>query len=278
MFYLILAIVSSALISVLMRLSEKYNRSGMAMLAMNYLMCCVLGVAFAGGTELLPLGAEGLGITMFLSAVSGMLYLGGFVLMQWNIRINGVVLPSTFMKLGVIVPTAISILAFGEEPRLTQALGMLVAICAIFLIQGKNEKGAGSVLGLVALMLCGGGGDVMSKVFEEIGPASLKNQFLLYIFIVSFVLCTALCIIKRQKPALADVLFGLAIGIPNYFSARFLLLSLSEVPAMIAYPSFSVGTIVVVALAGTLCFKEKLGKRKLAALCVILVALILLNI
>lgn len=278
MFYLILAIVSSALISVLMRLSEKYNRSGMAMLAMNYLMCCVLGVAFAGGTELLPLGAEGLGITMFLSAVSGILYLGGFVLMQWNIRINGVVLPSTFMKLGVIVPTAISILAFGEEPRLTQALGMLVAICAIFLIQGKNEKGAGSVLGLVALMLCGGGGDVMSKVFEEIGPASLKNQFLLYIFIVSFVLCTALCIIKRQKPALADVLFGLAIGIPNYFSARFLLLSLSEVPAMIAYPSFSVGTIVVVALAGTLCFKEKLGKRKLAALCVILVALILLNI
>lgn len=278
MFYLILAIISSALISVLMRLSEKYNRSGMAMLATNYLMCCILGVAYAGGTELLPLGAEGLSVTMFLSAVSGMLYLGGFVLMQWNIRINGVVLPSTFMKLGVIVPTAVSILAFGEEPRLTQALGMLAAICAIFLIQGKNEKGAGSVLGLVALMLCGGGGDVMSKVFEEIGPASLKNQFLLYIFIVSFVLCMVLCIVKRQKPALADVLFGLAIGVPNYFSARFLLLSLGEVPAMIAYPSFSVGTIVVVALAGTLCFKEKLGKRKLAALCVIVVALILLNV
>lgn len=278
MFYLILAIVSSALISVLMRLSEKYSRSGMAMLATNYLMCCILGVAYAGGTELLPLGAEGLSVTMFLSAVSGMLYLGGFVLMQWNIRINGVVLPSTFMKLGVIVPTAVSILAFGEEPRITQALGMLAAICAIFLIQGKNEKGAGSVLGLVALMLCGGGGDVMSKVFEEIGPASLKNQFLLYIFIVSFVLCMVLCIVKRQKPALADVLFGLAIGVPNYFSARFLLLSLSEVPAMIAYPSFSVGAIVVVALAGTLCFKEKLGKRKLAALCVILVALVLLNV
>ena len=35
MIYLVLAIASSAMISVLMRVSEKYSRSGMAMLAMN---------------------------------------------------------------------------------------------------------------------------------------------------------------------------------------------------------------------------------------------------
>lgn len=276
MIYLLLAIVSSALISVLMRVSEKYSRSGMAMLAMNYLMCCALGVLHTGGTELFP-SAEGMGLTVFLAAVSGLLYLSGFVLMQWNIPRNGVVLTATFMKLGVIVPTAVSILVFGEQPRPIQLIGIALAICAIFLIQGRGEKGAGSILGLVAVMLAGGGGDVMAKVFDETAPAALKNQFLLYIFMVAFVLCVLLCIIRKQKPGAMDMLFGLAIGIPNYYSARFLLLSIGEIPAMVAYPSFSVGTIIVVALVGVLCFREKLNRRKLVALGVILAALVLLN-
>lgn len=276
MIYLLLAIVSSALISVLMRVSEKYSRSGMAMLAMNYLMCCALGALHTGGTELFP-RAEGMGLTVLLAAVSGLLYLSGFVLMQWNIPRNGVVLTATFMKLGVIVPTAVSILVFGEQPRPIQLIGIALAICAIFLIQGRGEKGAGSILGLVAVMLAGGGGDVMAKVFDETAPAALKNQFLLYIFMVAFVLCVLLCIIRKQKPGLMDMLFGLAIGIPNYYSARFLLLSIGEIPAMVAYPSFSVGTIIVVALVGVLCFREKLNRRKLIALGVILAALVLLN-
>lgn len=276
MIYLLLAIVSSALISVLMRISEKYSRSGMAMLAMNYLMCCALGVLHTGGTELFP-RAEGMGLTVLLAAVSGLLYLSGFVLMQWNIPRNGVVLTATFMKLGVIVPTAVSILVFGEQPRPIQLIGIALAICAIFLIQGRGEKGAGSILGLVAVMLAGGGGDVMAKVFDETAPAALKNQFLLYIFMVAFVLCVLLCIIRKQKPGAMDMLFGLAIGIPNYYSARFLLLSIGEIPAMVAYPSFSVGTIIVVALVGVLCFREKLNRRKLVALGVILAALVLLN-
>lgn len=277
MHYLVLAIASSALISILMRLSKGHSRSGMAMLAMNYLMCCLLGALYTGRTQLFP-AVDGVGLTFLLGAIGGILYLGGFVLMQWNISRNGVVLPATFMKLGVIVPTALAIVAFGETPRITQLIGIAAAVCAIFMIQGRGEKGAGSVLGLVGLMLCGGSGDAMSKVFEETCPPELKDQFLLYVFIVALVLCVLLCVLRRQKPCAADVLFGLGIGIPNYFSARFLLLSLGEIPAMVAYPCFSVGTIIVVAVAGAAVFREKLGRRKLIALGVILAALVLLNI
>lgn len=277
MHYLFLAIASSALISILMRLSKRHTRSAMAMLAMNYLMCCLLGMAHTGSMQLFP-RTEGLGLALILGALGGILYFGGFVLMQWNISRNGVVLPATFIKLGVIVPTALSIIVFGETPRLTQLIGMAAAICAIFLIQEKGEKGAGSVLGLVLLMLFGGGGDAMSKVFEEIAPAELKNQFLLYIFIAALALCLLLCLVQRQRIGLGDVLFGLAIGIPNYYSARFLLLALGEIPAMVAYPCYSVGTIIVVAVVGAIAFREKLGRRKLIALSVILAALVLLNI
>ena len=78
---------------------------------------------------------------------------------------------------------------------------------------------------------------------------------------------------KRQ-----DLLFGLLIGAPNYFSSRFLLLSLNDVPAVIAYPTYSVGTIVLIALLGVWLFHERLSRRQTLAMGMILAALALLNL
>ena len=278
--YLILAILSSMMVSVVMRISEKYTGEGMGKLAVNYVMCCLLAWAFSGGMDIFPRQA-GLGATLLMGLVNGFLYLAGFVMLQWNISRNGVVLPSTFMKLGVIVPTLMAILVFGEQPRLTQLAGLLLAVVSIFVIQGKGEKqksGKVKIGGLILLMLAGGSADAMSKVFEETGNQALKDQFLLYTFAVALVLCVLLVIAKKQRFGWKDAVFGLLIGIPNYFSARFLLLSLAEVPAMIVCPTFSVGTIVLVALAGVILFKEKLNRRKMIGLVLILAALVLLNI
>ena len=48
MLYLLLAIASSAAIAILMRLSTDKVRNNVAMLAMNYLMCLILSIAFTG--------------------------------------------------------------------------------------------------------------------------------------------------------------------------------------------------------------------------------------
>lgn len=277
MIYLILAMVCSMLITVLMRVSEKYCRGGAGMLAINYVMCFGLSMAFSGSMQLFP-AEEGLRTTLLLGGVNGVMYLMGFLLLQWNISKNGVVLPATFMKLGVLVPTVLAILAFGEMPTPAQVAGILAAVAAIVLIQGGGKQETASPLGLLVLLAAGGAGDAMSKVYEEIGPAALKDHFLLYTFMAALILCIIVCIVRKQPVGWREALFGLLIGVPNYFSARFLLLSLGQVPAVIAYPSFSVGTIVMVTLAGMLLFKEKLSRRKLIALGVILMALALLNL
>ena len=279
MIYLVLAVICSMLVSVLMRVSEKHAGDSMGKLAMNYLMCCVLGWLFTGGVQLFP-NEPGLAGTVGMGAINGVFYLGGFVMLQWNIARNGVVLPATFMRLGVLVPTLLSIIVFGETPELAQVLGIIAAVAAIFIMQGgKGDKGtARSIPGLILLMLAGGSADAMSKVFEEAGSAALKDQFLLYTFMSALVLCVVLCIVRRQKPGVMDVVFGMLIGVPNYLSSRFLLLSLADVPAMIAYPTYSVGTIIMIALVGVAVFREKLDRRKLIAIGVILAALVLLNI
>ena len=276
MIYLLLGILSSALISVLMRISEKYRRNDLSMLAMNYLMCTILAAVYTGG-PLFP-AADGMTLTVGLGVLAGVMFLSSFVLLQWNIRKNGVVLPATFMKLGVLVPTVLSIIAFGEELRWTQIAGIAGAIGAIFLMQGGDKTKAASTGGLIALLLVGGSTDAMSKIYEEVASAALKDHYLMYTFFIAMLLCIAVCLLRRQSLTPMDALFGLMIGIPNYFSARFLLLSLSEIPAVVAYPSYNVGTIVLVTLLGVLVFREKISRRKLIALGIILAALALLNL
>ena len=277
MIYLLLAILSSALVSLTMRFGEGRAPNRVAMLAVNYVCCAVLAAVYTGGSLLAK--GDGAGVAWGLGAGSGVMFLASFLLLQWNVRTNGVVLSSTFMKLGVIVPTVMAVTIFGETPRLTQLAGLALAVAAILII--NLEKGGGKAkngAGLIVLLLGGGVTDCLSKVYEHWGAPELESHYLLYTFAAAMVLCIGLALWKRQGLTWMDMLCGLVIGIPNYFSARFLLLSLGSVPAVLAYPTYSVATIVAVSLAGVLFFREKLSHRQLAGMGVILAAIALLNL
>lgn len=279
MLYLLLAIVSSAAISILMRLSGKYIRNNMAMFMANYGACLCLARLFMGGTPLFT-RESGIWLAVLLGVGSGILYLGGFFLLEQNMRKNGVVLSATFMKLGVLVPTILAMLVFQERPTLVQILGIGIAVAAIILIHFEKEglsQGSKKVW-LIFLLLVSGFSDSMANLYDKTGAPGLKEHYLFYTFLAALLLSLALAVGKKKRITSLDLLFGLLIGIPNYFSARFLLLALGQVPAVVVYPVYSVATIVLISLAGFLGFQEKCSRRKGLALLLILVSLLLLNL
>lgn len=278
MVYLLLAILSSALISIVMRMSTGKVKNQISMLAVNYVMCAFLGACFTGFDKLLPRVPE-LPATLGWGVLNGILYLGGFVMLQLNIRKNGVVLSTIFGKLGLLVPMVLSIFLFGEMPAPAQWIGFGLAVAAMVLINfEKNNTAVQLKIGLPILLLVGGSCDAMSKVYEYYGASSMSSQFVFYTFVVALLLCLALMLYQKERPGKQEVFYGLLIGIPNYFSARFLLKSVENLPAVIVYPTFSVATILVVTLIGVLFFREKLGKKQWLGAGVILAALVLLNI
>lgn len=278
MFHLLLAIFSSAMVSIIMRFSDRRVTNNIAMLSVNYLMCVVVAAVYAG-FDLFP-AARDLPQTLLMGGINGLLYLGSFVLLQINVRRNGVVLSSTFMKLGLLVSIVVSVVFFREVPEILQVLGFCLAVAAIILINFRKGSGgaAGFKAGLILLLLGGGMGDAMAKIYEELGNPALEPQFLVYTFAVALVLCVLLMLHKKQRPGKWEVLFGLLIGIPNYFSAKFLLGALEHIAAVIVYPVYSVASILLVTAAGVLLFKERLEKRQWVGMAMILVALVLLNI
>lgn len=273
MLNLLLAIASSALVSLTMRVSEEKIQNNIAMLMVNYLLCSGLAALYTAPADTGFLFATSTGL------INGVLYLAGFVLLQHNIRTNGVVLSSTFQKLGLLVSMVVSVAFFGERPGIPQWLGFGLAVAAIVLMNFHPGEGkAGNAFGLVALLLAGGGCDAMSKVFEALGSPARSGHFLLVTFLTAFLLCALwIALGKAGKPGKWEVVFGLAIGIPNFFSAKFLLGALQDMAAVIVYPVYSVATILTVTVAGILFFREKLERRQWVALAMILPALAFLN-
>lgn len=278
MFYLILAIISSALVSIFVRLSEGKIRANVSMLAFNYMMCSVLAASAIGLGNLLP-SAKGIGATLGMGTINGVFYLAGFLLLQWNVKKNGVVMSATFMKLGLLVPLVVSIFLFNEIPGISQVVGFILAIAAIIIINFEKENTTMECKAMLpVLLIVGGTGDVMAKIYEVYGNGELSGQFLFYTFIVAMVLCIGIVLLKKERPGKLEVLFGMLIGIPNFLSAKFLLQALERMAAVIVYPTYSVGAMILITLAGVGFFKEKLGRKQKVGVVVILAALVLLNL
>lgn len=278
MFFLILAILGGSMLSIMMRMSEGRVTSKISMLAINYITCMLLCGMYMHFD--LAIGAEGSGFTLALGMITGVFYVVSLLLMQLNIRKNGVILPSVFSRLGgLLVPLVVAICFFDESPTLLQIIGAVIAGLAIIAISAGGEKAAViSVAPLFGLLLLDGLATTMSTIYEKLGNSALNTQFLFYTFGTALLICIVLIVKNKDSLGWAEVLFGLGIGIPNFYASRCLLQALESVPAVIAYPTRGVACIVVVSLAGILMFREHLRKRQWAAIAAILVAVALLNV
>ena len=246
---------------------------------MNYVVCVLAGLILTG-RGLTQTDGKGMPVTIVFGVVTGLLYCGSFILLQRNVRKNGVILSSTFMKLGVIVPAVLAVVWFGERPGGNQGLGFILAITAILMIhleKGKIRTEKAYTIGLLLLLLGGGLGDSMAKFYDVYGNPGLGSFFLMLSFLVSGIISGILVFRGGEKITKYEVLFGVLIGIPNYFSARFLLWALADIPAVITYPTYSIAAMALIGAAGVLMFREKLTKRQWGAYLLVILAVGLLN-
>ncbi len=274
MIFLLLAILTSAMISLFMRLSADKVSNNYGLLAAGYVVSTALAALH---TDFSGFAQSGMGTAAAMGFVNGALYLMGLVLMQRNIQKSGVVLTSTFSRLGLVVTIILSILLFREMPTALQVVGMVLAVGAILLSSGKMEAGNFQPELLLCLLNMGMI-DTWVKAFGAWGSAALSDQFLLLTFLSAALLCLGFMLRKKQRIGRWEMLFGAAIAIPNYYNSRCLLLALRDIPGIILYPTYCVAALLTITVMGVCVFKERLSRRQWMAMGVILVALALLNL
>ena len=281
MLFLLLAILSSASMALALRFFRDPAGNRYGIILGNYLTCILLAALLTPREQSLLQTSPA---TLWMGVVSGLFYVAALVLMQSSVHRSGAGLSSAFARLGLLVSLLVSILWFGERPGPLQLLGVLLVLAALVLIRGGDEGGRakkGFWL-LLLTLLCSGGADAMSKVFEQLGDPSQSTHFFFWLFLTALLLTAGLALAERlrrgKRLLLRELAAGVAVGVPNYFSSWLLLLALQRLPAFLAYPVYSTGTILLVLGAGALLFRERLTRRQGVGIGLILAALVLLNL
>lgn len=281
MIYLVLSIILNSLMSIAMRAGENRVKYKISMIAGNYLTCVVTGILWIGPGNIFP-DAERMGYALGLGGISGLFFMSALISVQYCIPRTGIVLPSVFSRMGaLLVPLGFSILLFGEAPSFMQIIGSVLSVVGILMMtlqKGGEKAGRAPAPLLLMVLLTEGVACSMMKIYQETGNTVLSDQFLLYTFASACLLCVIVLIARKERPGLRELFFGILIGFPNYACTRFMLRALEQMPAIIVYPCRGVGAIALITLAGVFVFKEKLTRRQIAAMLVIVAAVALLNL
>lgn len=278
MLFLVLALLSSSVLSIVLKYLN--TSSPYSVYFVNYITCALLAFVSMEPKTLY----QGDITPCWLGAITGLFYLSSLAVNGYSIHKNGAILSSVFTRLGVLVPIVLSVTLFGERPTLLQGLGVVLAVAAAVLMNGLPQKAQSpaahqvSLPVLVLALLLNGISDAMSKLFTQLGRRQDDGLFMFYIFLFAGLATLGLLLRKHSFLTARDVFFGVLVGVPNFLSSRLLLAALTELPAFLVYPCYSVGVILIISVVSFFLFHERLNRRQMGAAGMILGALVLLNL
>jgi drug/metabolite transporter (DMT)-like permease len=200
----------------------------------------------------------------------------------------GVSVASVATKMSLVIPVLFGVFWYRETLSYFQILGVLLALVAVYFASIKTKNinlPKTSLLLPISVFLGSGIIDSSIKYLQEIHVKETEYPlFSAVIFAAAAVIGVAIIGLKsvknRLKISLKDILGGIALGIPNYFSIYYLLKALQS-ETLNSASVFTINNVAIVmfsTLLGITLFKEKLSLKNwmgigLAVISIILIAL-----
>lgn len=271
MIYLIISICISSGLFVIFKLFEVFKINTLQAIVVNYLVAAILGFTLSD----LPVSATQIaGESWFLGAfLLGILFIAVFNLMALTSQRNGLSVASVASKMSLVVGVVFGILYYKESANYIKVIGIVLALIAVYLASVKNSSSGpqlkkSSLLFPILLFFGSGCIDTSLKFFEtEYVQEGGVPIFSATIFGFACLFGLLMLVYKMVKGEFTfhykNILGGILLGIPNYFSIVYLLKALSAdgMESSTAFTVNNVGIVVLSTFLGLLLFKEKLSAK-----------------
>ncbi|MFY0603341.1 MAG: EamA family transporter [Flavobacteriaceae bacterium] len=268
MIYLLISICISSFLFVVFKLFEVFKINTLQAIVINYLVAAVLGFYLSD----LPVSFQEItGQSWFYGAFFlGILFILVFNLMALTSQKNGLSVASVASKMSLVIAVLFGVFYYHESANYIKVIGILLALLAVYLTSVKENietvKKKSSLLFPILLFLGSGCIDTSLKYIEttyvQKGGVPI---FSATIFAFAFLFGIVFLIVKIIKGEFTfhykNILGGILLGIPNYFSIVYLLKALSAdgMESSTAFTLNNVGIVILSTLLGLLIFKEKLS-------------------
>ncbi|MCO6162733.1 EamA family transporter [Flavobacterium sp. NRK F7] len=278
------AIFFSVLLFIVFKYFSKYNINTFQAIVCNYIVAFLVGIytteqPFSITTTLQK---PWLVYCIYL----GSLFIAIFFTMGKTSQLNGVSVASVASKMSLIIPVLFGLLFFKESIGFLKAIGIGIALFAVYFTTKKNTTTIENSNFTFPILLFFGSGIIDTSIHfiqKTKVPTEDTSLFSSFTFLSAFLVGCLVFTYQHYKNQFEfqfkNLIGGIALGIPNYFSMYFLIRALQneKIQSATLFTLINIGVILLTTLIGLLLFKEKLKKQNYVGIALAILALVLVS-
>ena len=209
--------------------------------------------------------------------------LGVFFIIMFNVMAKttqrlGISIASMASKISLIIPVIGAILLQENNISYTNGLGILMAIIAIYLAFKKKHNSNQSIY--IAIILFFGTG-ILDMCLDYIQHNLLENnnqssQFIIVVFFIAFIAGLIKIILSKEKIKSRNIIAGIFLGIPNYLSIYYVLISLEKLGGVIVFPILNISVVLLSTILSFFVYKEYLNTLNWTGIVLACISIILI--
>ena len=285
MIYLFLSILFSTGIFVIFKYFGIYKIDVLKAIFVNYIVAFSMGFFFA--ERQIPFSEIYLQPWFSGALFLGALFVSIFFVMAMTAQKNGVSVTSIAGKMSVVVPVVFGIILYNESVTFLKIVGIMMALIAVYLSSVKEEKSEknGTLLLPILLFIGSGTIDTLLKYIQENYVAdedvSIFSGSLFGIAgVFAFFILVIKTIKKRASFGYKNIIAGIILGVPNYYSIIFLIKALQNknFESSTLFTINNVAIVVVSTLVGLFFFKEKFSIKNKVGVVMAILGIVLVTI
>ncbi|WP_437440081.1 EamA/RhaT family transporter [Polaribacter batillariae] len=223
----------------------------------------------------------------FGALVLGALFITIFFVMAITAQKNGVSVTSIAGKMSVVVPVFFGIILYNESVTFLKILGIIIALVAVYLSSVKEEKSNKKATLLFPILLFFGSGaiDTLLKYVQTNHVANedisiFSGSLFGIAAFFGFLILGVKAIKKRESFGIKNIIAGIVLGIPNYFSIVFLIKALQNknFESSVLFTINNVGIVILSTLVGLWLFNEKFSVKNKIGVALAILGIVLVTV
>ncbi len=283
MLNLALSVLCSSLIFVIFKMFDVFKVQTLYAIITNYVVACVVGMLlYDGNIDFNEITSK--------SWFWGTMALGVFFILVFNLmakasQVAGVSVASVATKMSLVMPVIFGVVFYRETLSVFQIIGILLALAAVYLASMKEKSiGLSKKTLLLPLLVFLGSGiiDICMKYFQE-NHLDTKEVAIFSSMVFGFAALTGFVFIgikavkQPLKTNFKNIIGGIVLGVPNYFSIFFLIRALQNegFDSAAIFTLNNVAIVMLSTLLGILIFKEKLSLKNWGGIALAIVSIML---
>ncbi len=292
MIYILLAVGISVSLLILFKLFDKYKINTLHAIVFNYFFAAITGILLAETPSQLisEFNMSWLSLTLPL----GFLFIAVFYAISLTAQKISISVASVANKMSVVMPVLFSVLVLHEQITSVKAVGIVLAMIAVAftMYKSKTDSHTAKMSFLPILVFLGSGLIDVGINFgnhQYIKTPLQTNVFTISIFSFAFLFGIGLLLymhlktpeIKPQNGSmLKNVIGGLALGVPNYFSIFFIMKALESkvLASALLFPLLNISNVILTACIGIFIYKEYFTKLNYIGILLAIISICLLMI